>query len=409
LNILIINHYAGNPDLGMAFRPYYIARECTKLGHNVTIAGASYSHLRKEQPVLSKKFKVDEYHGIRYIWFRTPPYQTSLKRIFNILTFVKQLLFNLKFIRDVSKPDIVVASSTYPLDIFPAWLISKKTGARLCFEVHDLWPLSPMVIGGYSKFHPFILVMQIAENFAYKKSDVVISFLDKALPHMVEHGLDPAKFRVIPNGYSAEEWNGESMPVPADHEKVLSELKSEGKIIIGYAGGHALSNALDTFLKAAKILESETSLAFVLVGNGPIKAELQQIAASEKQKNVWFLGPVPKRSMPELIRHFDIAYMGGVRSVLHKYGTSYNKMTDYMLSAKPIIFSVDEPGSLIEKLGCGIVVSAEDPEMVSSAVKKLVSLTDDERKEMGLKGKNYAEKELEYSVLTQKFLDVVSK
>ena len=50
MNILYINHYAGGPEYGMAFRPHYLAKEWKKMGHNVTIVGASYSHLRKKQP-----------------------------------------------------------------------------------------------------------------------------------------------------------------------------------------------------------------------------------------------------------------------------------------------------------------------------------------------------------------------
>lgn len=47
MNILLINHYAGNPELGMEFRPYYMAKEWVKQGHEVLILGATYSHLRK--------------------------------------------------------------------------------------------------------------------------------------------------------------------------------------------------------------------------------------------------------------------------------------------------------------------------------------------------------------------------
>ena len=50
MNILIINHYAGSPEMGMEFRPYYLAREWQKLGHKVLIVGGTYSHLRKKQP-----------------------------------------------------------------------------------------------------------------------------------------------------------------------------------------------------------------------------------------------------------------------------------------------------------------------------------------------------------------------
>ena len=50
MNILLINHYAGSPELGMEFRPYYMAKEWVKAGHQVLIVGGSFSHLRKVQP-----------------------------------------------------------------------------------------------------------------------------------------------------------------------------------------------------------------------------------------------------------------------------------------------------------------------------------------------------------------------
>ena len=56
LNILLINHYAGSPEMGMEFRPYYISRELAKKGHNVTIIAGSFSHLRKTNPAISENF-----------------------------------------------------------------------------------------------------------------------------------------------------------------------------------------------------------------------------------------------------------------------------------------------------------------------------------------------------------------
>ena len=31
MNILLINHYAGSPQYGMEYRPYYLAREWVKM------------------------------------------------------------------------------------------------------------------------------------------------------------------------------------------------------------------------------------------------------------------------------------------------------------------------------------------------------------------------------------------
>ena len=40
----------------------------------------------------------------------------------------------------------------------------------LVHEVHDMWPISPMEIGGMSPHHPFIKVMQKAEDSFCRKS-----------------------------------------------------------------------------------------------------------------------------------------------------------------------------------------------------------------------------------------------
>ena len=54
MNILLINHYAGSPEMGMEFRPYYFAREWVKAGHRVDIIAADYSHLRRVNPEVDR-------------------------------------------------------------------------------------------------------------------------------------------------------------------------------------------------------------------------------------------------------------------------------------------------------------------------------------------------------------------
>ena len=46
MNILLINHYAGSLSYGMEYRPYYLAREWTKMRYKVAVVSASFSHLR---------------------------------------------------------------------------------------------------------------------------------------------------------------------------------------------------------------------------------------------------------------------------------------------------------------------------------------------------------------------------
>ena len=75
---------------------------------------------------------------------------------------------------------------------------------------------------------------------------------------MVRHGLKPEKFINIQNGVVEEEWSG-SEKIPALHEEFFNEHK--GEFIVGYFGGHALSNALDKALDLAKDMNFDLVLS----------------------------------------------------------------------------------------------------------------------------------------------------
>lgn len=404
MNILMISHYAGAPQYGMEYRSYYMAREWVRMGHKVMIVGASFSHLRKQQPAEG----TETIDGISYLWLKTRTYECNgLSRVITMLEFVARCFRHRKELV-AFRPDVVIASSVYTFDIYPCHYIARKCRAKLVYEVHDLWPLSPMVIGGYSQYHPFIWLLQRGENYAYRHCDKVVSMLDKSYPHMQEHGLDEARFVCIPNGYLAEEWQDvDNLQLPETHRSLLEELKSAGKMIVGFAGGHTQSTAMSVLIDAAGMLKGRNDIAYVLVGQGPQKEELMTQAQRLGLPDVHFLPPVDKRLIPALVSRFDVGYMGGVHSILHQYGTSFNKMTDYMLSSKPILMSVDEPDSVIEKSKCGLRVEAENATAVSRAIEAFASMSPAEREAMGRRGRDYAEQHLEYRVLSQRFVDSV--
>ena len=401
----------GGLKYGMEYRPYYLAKEWVKMGHQVTLVGASFSHLRIQQPVVTtnKDFEEETVEGINYIWIKTPAYESTFARIQNIFVFVCKLWKYSRKISEFVKPDLVVASSTYPLDIYPARKIAKTAGAKLCYEVHDLWPLSPKLIGGYSSWHPFIIVMQLAENYAYKHVDKVISLLWNSEQHMREHGLAEGKFKCIPNGYCKEDWENLNLKeeIPQTHKLLFKQL--ENKIIVGFAGGFAASGSLDTLVKAAALLKEHDNLAFVFVVKGPEQEYLEKFVKERSLANTFFLPAVKKIQIPRIVAYFDVAFIGGIHSFLHKYGTSANKLTDYMLSAKPIIQAIDEPNSVIERVKCGISVEAENERLVADAILELTGMTREKREKMGEGGRKYALENLEWGILAKQFLDEFAK
>lgn len=408
MKMFLSNHYAGSPEHGMEYRPFYLAHEWLKLGHQVTIAAASYSHLRTKPPTTTGGITVEWIEGIRYIWLATPNYQgNGIGRVLNMLTFILQLFRWRERIRQLVQPDVVIASSTYPLDIYPCRDIAKKTRARLIFEVHDLWPLSPMELGNMSSWHPFVIVMQRAENYAYRVADRVVSMLPKAEEHMRAHGMAPEKFIYVPNGISVEEWGKGSEAVPTEHEATLAKLRGAGFFTVGYAGAHGLANALETLIHAASLLRDQP-VHFVLVGQGPEKKSLQQKAAQRGLSNVTFLPAVSKNAIPVLLRAMDALYVGWRRRALYRFGVSPNKLMDYMMAGKPVIHAIEAGNDMVAESGCGVSIPPEDPAAIADAVTCLMQLSQRQRAAMGSKGREYVRANHDYTALARRFLEGLS-
>ena len=189
-------------------------------GGQALILGASYSHVRRTQPEPG----MAAMSGVNYLFYDTPEYQgNGMGRVKNIWSFCRQVWKDADILAREFAPDVVIASSTYPMDIWVARRIARRAGAVLVFEVHDLWPLSPIELSGMSPHHPFALLCGAAEKTAYRDADVVVSMLPKVAQHMRARGMHPDKLSIVPNGISPEDW--ERPPEP---------LRADGPAIAGY-------------------------------------------------------------------------------------------------------------------------------------------------------------------------------
>jgi glycosyltransferase involved in cell wall biosynthesis len=400
VNILLINHYAGSPVHGMEYRPFYLAREWVRLGHRVQIVAATYSHVRTRQPAAGDEV-ID---GIGYRWLPTPAYRgNGVGRVKNIYSFLRQVWVAAPRLAREFEPDVVIASSTYPMDIWVARRIATLARAKLVFEVHDLWPLSPIELSGMSPWHPFALVCQSAEDAAYRDADVVVSMLPKVHEHMQAHGLDLRKLVIVPNGIDPGEWAREPEPLRADVAAALADARAQRTVVVGYAGSMGLPNALGVLLDAAKRLRG-APIRVVMVGDGHERARLTQRVADEAIGNVAMLPPIPKAQIPSFLAAIDIAYIGWQRTPIYRFGIAPNKLMDYMMAGCAVLHSVEAGNDPVSEAGCGRTVAPESAEAVALGLLQLAELPDAKRRAMGQRGRAFVQAHHTYPVLAQRFL-----
>jgi glycosyltransferase involved in cell wall biosynthesis len=404
MRIVLVNHYAGSPRHGMEFRPYFLARAWVAAGHEAIVVAASQSHLRNENPEVRGSRFVDSLDGIQYRWLRTPRYRgNGFGRIANMLSFLFRLRRELRILAAEGPIDAIIASSTYPLDYGACERWAWRTGAALLFEVHDLWPLSPMELGGYSARHPYIRLLQRAEDRFCRTADRVVSILPKTLDHLATRGLDPRRFCHLPNGVDASA-SLDRVALPAEIEEWMSRMRAEGRTLIGYAGGMVAQNSVETLLGAAERLRAEP-FAFLLLGDGHQAEALR--AAGSKLPHVRFFGRVPRAVAVASLVRCDGVWIGMAAKSLYRFGIGMNKIFDAMLTGRPVIASYTAGNDPIGEARCGFTVPAEDVEALVEALRRLGQMASSDRDALGRRGSEFVRREHDYGRIAERFVQVI--
>lgn len=407
MNILYIDHYAGSIEMGMEFRPYYLSKDWVNMGNKVTVIAGDYSHLRKNNPTVKDNFQTELIDGIEYVWIKTGKYEgNGVQRALSIEKFVRKLYCNAKLIAQRWSPDIVIASSTYPLDAYPAHRIAKLAKAKYVHEVHDMWPITPIELYGMSPKNPFIMAIQAAENFFCKHADLVVSVLPNAKDYFVEHGMRPEKFVFIPNGINIDDWNN-PQPLPIELFKAIESAKKQSRLVISFFGSHTRAYSLDTLLQAAALVEKD-KIFLVFVGEGNYKPELQKLAESLELGGAHlFFDPIDKKAIPSLLNITDVSYIGAKNNKMFKYGLGMNKIYDAMMGGKPLLYAVNAPNNYVKQYNCGVSVNSEDRFDLAEGIKQLLDMPDFERTTLGSNAKKAVLQNYTYEIISSKFIDAM--
>lgn len=395
-SVWIINQYASNPEVGLGGRHYYFGKELAMRGYRVHLIGASFHHLLHKCPNFKGNTSVNELEKNFFsVWVKVPKYRSphSLRRVLNWFIFAWKILFLSK---KIPVPNTIICSSPSLVPLLSALILSKIFKSKIIFEVRDIWPLSLTELGSIHKLNPLVLFMNLIEYLGVKYSDLVISNLQGAHIHFERKGMDPDKFRWIPNGVQLNK--GQSHNI----HKELLDLRE--KLIIGYIGTIGVANNVEILIESAMELERDNSIHFVIVGEGHCKDHLVNL--SKNLKNVTFLSSVPKKYVNEIIKNYDVCFIGTQQKKIYQYGISPNKMAEFMLMKKPILMAGNIGFNQIDKYNCGLSVEPNG-RAIAEAIQKFKQMGASRLEEMGKNGWRYASQELNYRSLTNRLEQVI--
>ena len=377
-----------------------LMKALANMGHKCLIFTSDSSEY-SDVPNLEKRYEEQVIDGMSLWWVRTTKYTgaQSLWRIVSWVHFEWRLFCMPK--KDLPVPNAIIISSLSILTIINGFLMRRRFRCKLIFEIRDIWPLTLIEEGGFSRFNPFILFVGWIERLGYKYADIVVG----TMPNLEAHVSKVLGFRkqvpCVPMGLDTEQIH-DNLPLPSGFKEKYSLDKN---FVVAYAGGIGVSNALETFFLCAESLADKSDIQFVLVGEGYLKAGYQE--RFKHLTNLTFVPKVPRKMVQSVLRECDLLYFATPASRVWKYGQSLNKVIDYMLSGRPIIGSYSGYPSMINEANCGSYVGTADVSALRKEILRYSKLPQSELDAIGTAGRNWLLENRDYNSLALVYREII--
>ena len=407
MNIWLINHYAVPPKYYPLARQTYFAKYLMAMGHTVTIFAASSVHNSTMNLITDgRKWREETVDGVHYVYIKCCDYQGSgLKRIYNICEFAWKLPGVCKHFE---KPDAIVATSMPPTSCAMGVHLGRKWGCKTVAEIADLWPESIVAFGIAGPHNPAVTALRRLEKWIYKKADAVVFTMEGAYDYIVEQGWEKeiprSKVHHINNGVDLAQFD-----YNRDHFQLDDpDLNDPATFKAIYTGSIRPANNPELLIDCAKHLLQYPDIRLLVYGGGENLDELRQTCETQGLTNCIFKGSVPKKNIPYILSKGDLNLLNyDLKSIgVFKYGSSQNKLFDYMASGRPILSNVSIAYSLIQKYHCGQDDTLPDAKAYANAVLKFYHMDAAARRTMGANARRAAE-DYDFKLLTDKLIAVI--
>lgn len=402
MNVLYYHQHFSTPQGSTGTRSYEMARRLLAQGHSVTMVCGSYGGGNTGLAGAYQNGKREgRVAGIQVVEFELP-YSNRDSFLRRTLTFLKFAWRSAWLVlrRDY---DLVFATTTPLTAGIPGILARWLRGKPFVFEVRDLWPELPKAMGVIR--NPLVLgAMSVLEWLSYRSAHRLIGLSPGIVDGIARRGVPREHIALIPNGcdldifgVSAEPWRPEGVGV--------------NDLMAVFTGTHGIANGLDAVLDAAAELKrrGRNDIKLVLIGQGKLKAELQQRAHAEGLDNVIFHDPVNKAKLAGLMAATDVGMQILANVPAFYYGTSPNKFFDYIAAGRPVLNNY--PGwlaGIITEHECGYTAPPDDPVAFANA---LIHAADhrDELRRMGQRARALAQSEYNRDLLAARFVTWLEK
>ena len=271
-------------------------------------------------------------------------------------------------------------------------LLGRIKHAPVVFWALDLWPETLVAIGVVRS--PIIIgwVGQMVK-FIYERCTLVLGQSHSFVRDIARYCSDIQKIRYFPS-WAEEVFSAHDL-VPAPEVPVV-----KGVFNVLFAGNIGEAQDLPAVLNAAESLRYNSSIRWLIVGDGRKSAWLQEeVARRALHESVLLLGRFAVDRMPSFYAHADALLLSLKKDPVFSM-TIPGKVQSYLMAGVPLVGMLDGEGAkVITEANAGLVCAAGDSDGLAAAVLKMAAMSVDQRCQLGVNGRTFAQKEFGRNML----------
>lgn len=306
---------------------------------------------------------------------------SNLRIALNYISFTLASLFHVPGLLKKQYDRILI----YELSpVYMAWagiLIGRLKKTEIITCVMDLWPENLYsVIPFKNKLIRNILMR--SSTWVYRKSDKLVCLTESEVELLKSRtGKPDQAFCVVPQ--SCEK----IYETPIYDDKILKRFGGQFNIV--FAGNINPAQDFPTILDAAEQLYREKYLVhWIIIGDGMSRKSVEHEVHVRGMTDIFsFEGFLPVADIPKYTPIASCMIACLVKSPMIGCAVAA-KVFSYIASGRPVILAMDgEAGRIIRENGCGFACASGDAAALAENIKRVYTMSDEERKAMGEKAR----------------------
>ena len=273
----------------------------------------------------------------------------------------------------ISDRPLLFATSNPPFSPWLAWLLSRLKGWRYVVLIWDVYPDVLIRFGYLQKSSLVTRAWRYLDRLSLSEAELVVT-IGHHMAETIRRGLGTTgvanlHIEVIPSWVDVDY----IQPIPKEHNWFAQQHGQADKLTVLYSGNMGVTHDLDTVIQVAERMRHEPRIAFLLIGNGPQRAKLEQTVARKELSNVTILPLQPEEGLPYALTSGDIGIVSLDRGA---EGISMPSKTYSMMAAGCAIVGLshgcNDLADTIDNYACGVSVECGDADGLETALRRFL-------------------------------------